>query len=172
VDEATLVLRVVIGGLMFYHGTDKLFRWWGSNGITDSLEFFKSRGYRPPLMMAYAAGVTEAVGGLLLLAGAATYLALAMLVGVVVNILCVHLRSGLDNRRGGCEFDLTLLAALVAIALLGPGLYSIDHLIGVPGPAGLVAASLALGVLSGLGIVASRRPSTGAVRPSSETGRR
>lgn len=163
-DEAAIVLRVVLGGLMAFHGTDKLFRWWGSNGISDSLDFFSSRGYRPPLLMAYAAGVTEAVGGLLLLTGTATYLAAAMLLGVVVNILSIHVRSGLDNRRGGCEFDLTLLAGVVAVTLLGPGSYSVDDLLGVPDESWMPVAALVAGALSGLAIVASRRAPREAAR--------
>ena len=143
---------------MFFHGTDKLFRWWGSDGIADSLEFFRSRGYRPPLLMAYAAGATETVGGALLFTGTATYLAVAMLLGVVINILSIHLRNGLDNRRGGFEFDLTLLAGVVAIALLGPGAYSVDHIVGTPHPPWLPGTALAVGALAGLGIVATRRP--------------
>src|SRR5207248_11544257 len=78
-----LLLRVVIGGTMFGHGAQKLFGWFGGYGPKGTGGFFEQLGFRAPVLMAVAAGLSEASGILLALGFITTLAALAVAVVVV-----------------------------------------------------------------------------------------
>jgi putative oxidoreductase len=156
-DFGLLALRLVLFVVMAFHGTQKLFGWWNGGGLDRAEKFFAGQGFRPPRLMALIAGLTECAGALLLGAGALYVLGTAMLAGVLTNVTALHWRNGLDGRRHGCEFELTLLAGVIAIGFCGPGAWSVDHGLGTPDRAWLGPAAVALGLLSGLGISATRR---------------
>jgi putative oxidoreductase len=67
-----LVARLLLGGLFFGHGTQKLFGWFGGHGLDGTAGFFESLGLRPGRQHAIVAGAAEAGGGALLAAGLAT----------------------------------------------------------------------------------------------------
>ena len=125
-----LLLRVVIGGTVFAHGAQKLFGWFGGHGLRGTAGFFGSMGWRPPLLMAFLAGVGE-TSGLAFAFGFLTPLAALGIATVMLNaIFAVHWRNGFFNGDGGVEFPLTLAAVAVAVAATGPGRFSIDNAIG------------------------------------------
>jgi putative oxidoreductase len=125
-----LLLRLVVGGTMFAHGAQKLFGWFGGGGLGGTAGFFGSVGFRAPLLMAFLAGLAEA-GGLSLAAGFLTPLAaLGIAVVMLTAIRVVHLPKGFFNSAGGYEFNLTLLAAAIALTATGPGRFSVDRAIG------------------------------------------
>jgi putative oxidoreductase len=64
-----LLLRVVVGLAFVGHGTQKLFGWFGGYGPEGTGGFFASRGFRAGVLMAIAAGLSEAGGGALLALG-------------------------------------------------------------------------------------------------------
>lgn len=157
-DEGMLVLRAVLGWVMFYHGTEKLLGWWGGEGLDGAADFFARQGFRPPRLMATVAGATEAAAGALLVLGLLTPLACLMLIGTLVNVVALHLRNGLSRKRNGYEYELVLLAAAVSVLLAGPGAWSGDAAVGLPALDPLAkAAVLGVGIVSGLAVVASRR---------------
>jgi putative oxidoreductase len=125
-----LFLRVVVGAVLFAHGSQKLFGWWGGGGVRATAGFFGALGFRPPTAMAVMAGVSEAAG-LLFAAGFLTpFAALLMASTMVVAIGSVHLKNGLFATNGGYEFNLVLWAVAVAVAATGPGRFSVDHALG------------------------------------------
>src|SRR5512135_688625 len=148
------VLRWVIGALFFGHGTQKLFGWFGGHGPEGTGQFFESLGLRPGRRHATAAGAAEAGGGALLALGLFTPAAAAALVGVMSTAIeKVHFQKGLWATEGGYEYNLVLIAALLALVDVGPGDLSLDHALGIElrGPvvallalAGGVAGSAAL----------------------------
>jgi putative oxidoreductase len=78
-----------------------------------------------------AAGLSETAGGALLAAGLATPLASAALIGTMITaIRKVHLPNGPWAANGGYEYNLVLIAALLAIAEEGPGDISLDEVLG------------------------------------------
>jgi putative oxidoreductase len=160
-----LLLRLVIATVMFFHGTQKLFGWWGGNGLDGAERFFASQGFRPPRLMATVASLTETGGALLLGAGLATELGVAMLAGVLTNVLALHVRNGLDHRKHGFELELALLGGVVAVGLCTGGWWSLDHAFRVPAWPWLGAAAVGLGVVSGLGVFATRDRRAGAPYP-------
>src|SRR5438105_5448326 len=89
------ILRLVVGGLFFGHGTQKLFGWFGGHGPEGTGQFFESIGLRPGRRHATAAGATEAGGGTLLALGFLTPAAAAALIGTMFTaIQKVHFAKG------------------------------------------------------------------------------
>lgn len=119
------VLRVVVGIVFLVHGGQKLFV-WGFGGVAG---FLGQVGIPAPMLAAVVVTLVELLGGLALLLGLFTrWAAIPLAINMAVAILTVHLQAGffLPN---GYEFALTLLAANVALALLGGGEASVDRLL-------------------------------------------
>jgi putative oxidoreductase len=156
-DAGFLLLRLAIGVIMAFHGTQKLFGWWDGGGLDRAERFFASQGFHPPRRMALLAGATETGGALLIACGGLTVLGTAMLTGVLTNVIALHVRNGLDHRKHGFEFELVIAAGVLAIGLAGPGGWSVDHWAGVPVRAWAAPAAVLLGLAGGLLVSATRR---------------
>lgn len=155
-----LIARAVVGGLFIGHGTQKWFGWFDGPGLDGATGMMGSLGLKPARRNAVAASASETVGGALLVAGAFTPAAAAALIATMVTaIRTVHLRNGLWSSNGGYEFNLALIAALVALVDGGPGELSVDGALGLHDTGGAWAlAALAAGVAgSTLAIEAGRR---------------
>jgi putative oxidoreductase len=122
-----LLLRAIVGGYFVGHGTQKLFGWFGGHGLEATGQFFENIGLRPGKRHALAAGAAEAGGGTLLVLGAATPLAAAVLTATMITaILRVHVKNGPWVTDQGYEYNLVLIAAVLSLAETGPGSPSID----------------------------------------------
>jgi putative oxidoreductase len=127
-----LLGRLVLGLLMTAHGTQKLFGWLGGHGLTGTGGFFEGLGFHPGRLFALAAGLAEVGGGLLLALGFLGPLGPALIVSVmVVAALSVHWPGGLFAMTNGIEVPLLYGAGAIALALTGPGAYSLDALLGL-----------------------------------------
>jgi len=154
-----LVLRLVVGLVFAAHGAQKLFGWFGGQGIAGTGTVMEQYlGFRPGKRAALLAGLTEFGGGLLLALGAATPLAAAALIGVMlVATVSVHLAKGFFNSDGGYEFPLVLGVAALTFALAGPGRFSVDAWLGhVYAGTGWGLAALVAGLAGGWLQLASR----------------
>lgn len=123
-----LLLRVVVGLAFVGHGSQKLFGWFGGYGPKGTGGFFASQGYRAPVLMAVAAGLSEATGGTLLALGFATPLAGALLATVMINAI-----GSVTFKKAfmlGSELEIAYLTIAVSLAAIGPGRCSIDRAIG------------------------------------------
>lgn len=124
-----LLLRVIIGLLFAGHAMQKLAGWFGGHGILGTGGFFESIGITPGRSMALLAGVAELAGGLLFALGLATpFAALLIVLTMVVAIIKVHGKNGLWVTQNGYEYNLVLIVIAIAVALTGPGDYSLDAL--------------------------------------------
>jgi putative oxidoreductase len=127
----TTLLRATVGGLFVGHGLQKLtgaFEGPGLDGVTGMM---RSMEMHPARANAVAVASAETFGGAALALGAATPVAGAALVATMVTaVRKVHLKNGLWNTAGGWEFNAVMAAAVVAIASEGPGLLSLDALVG------------------------------------------
>jgi putative oxidoreductase len=122
-----LLLRFTIGGFFIGHGLQKLFGWFGGNGLDATAAMFDQIGMRPGKRNAVLAGVTEAGGGAALVAGAATPLAASGLIATMLTAINrVHLSKGPWITNGGYEYNVVLIAALLALVEMGPGSPSVD----------------------------------------------
>jgi putative oxidoreductase len=146
---ARLLARLFIGAMFIGHGTQKLFGWFGGPGIDGATGMMEKLGLAPPRTNAYAASLSEALGGAAIALGAFTPLAAASLIGTMTTaIRTVHLKNGFWSTGGGYEYNLTIIAALLLIVDGGPGPLSVDGALGIEETgAGVALGALALGVL-------------------------
>jgi putative oxidoreductase len=148
-----LLLRTVVGGFFVGHGTQKLFGWFGGYGLEGTAQGFEQLGIRPGKPNAIAAGVAEAGGGALLVTGLETPLAAAALTATMLTaIKTVHLEKGPWATNGGYEYNAVLIAAVLAIAEVGPGPLSLDAARGKERHgSGWALAALVAGVIGAAG---------------------
>ena len=126
-----LVTRLLIGGLFFGHGAQKLFGWFGGYGPDGTGGFFESLGLRPGRQHAMAAGAAEAGGGVLLALGLATPVAGAAITGVMTTaIRTVHQPNGPWVTENGWEYTAVIIAAALTVVEVGPGPVSLDAALG------------------------------------------
>jgi putative oxidoreductase len=148
-----LVLRATVGGLMMGHGLQKLKGSFGGPGLEGTEQAMGAMGMHPAKHQALAAALSETIGGGLTAAGLLNPLGPAMITGVMaVAIKKVHLKNGVWVSGGGYEYNLTLMAAALALAAEGPGKLSLDGLFG-KNRSGLKWAVVALAL--GLGSAAA-----------------
>ena len=128
-NTGRLVARLVIGGLFVGHGLQKLKGDFDGPGIAGTAKMMNKIGMRPAVPIAYAAGITETAGGAMLALGAATPFAAAGLIGTMITaIRTVHAENGVWITDKGYEYNLVMIAALLAIVDGGPGPVSVDML--------------------------------------------
>ncbi|MGP7818195.1 DoxX family protein [Niallia sp. 01092] len=126
-DLGLLVIRLVIGLLFIGHGAQKLFGWFGGYGLKGTGGWFESIGMKPGYTVALFAGLSELIGGILFAAGLLTPIGGILIAATMVMAIAkVHGANGLWATQNGYEYNLTLIAAAIGIALIGPGQYAID----------------------------------------------
>jgi putative oxidoreductase len=170
-DLGRLTARVVIGGLFVGHGTQKLFGWFGGPGLAGTEQMMGALEMHPTRANALAAGLTETVGGAMLVAGLATPAPAAGLIGTMATaIQKVHRANGPWAANGGWEYNAVLIAALLALADAGPGDISLDAKLGTErtGPAWALGA-FALGLASSAAAIALGRRGTPQPEIAAET---
>ncbi|HEY6450069.1 MAG TPA: DoxX family protein [Candidatus Cybelea sp.] len=132
VSVAFLVVRLILGLGLMAHGAQKLFGWFGGHGIAGTGGFFEGIGFRPGRMFALMAALGETIGGLLTVLGLGGALGPVLIVIVMlVAIGSVHIDKGFFTQNGGWELPATNIAAAIAIAFGGNGLYSLDNVLGL-----------------------------------------
>jgi putative oxidoreductase len=159
-DSGILVLRLVLGLLMAAHGSQKLFGWFGGHGLAGTGGFFDSLGFRPGRLYAAAAALSEVGSGLLVTLGLFGPVGPALMLSVmIVAAVSVHAPNGLFAISNGIELPLVYGVGSVALALTGPGRYSLDVLLGFTPfwTSTLNLAALAAGILGGVVNLALRR---------------
>lgn len=126
-DIGLLILRVVFGGLLAAHGTQKLFGWFDGFGLEANNQMFDAMGYNPGKIFGTLAGLSELTGGLLLLLGLLTPLAAAIVVGTMINAVNATWANGLfGGQQPGYELALLFASVGAAVAFTGPGKFSLD----------------------------------------------
>jgi putative oxidoreductase len=120
---ALLLLRVALGVIFIYHGYPKLF-----GHTRQTMDAFAHMGFSP--YFAYLAGVIEFFGGCLLIVGLFTRIA-GLLIAGEMAVALVQVHKILEDPRAvhNYEFPLALATAAFALASLGPGMISFDHVL-------------------------------------------
>src|SRR6266480_3461270 len=135
-----LILRLVIGLTMAAHGAQKLFGWWGGPGMNGWTGAMNRMRIRPAVPWAWMSALAELLGGIGLAVGLLTPLPSLAIAG-------------------------SMLAAIAAIALAGPGAYSLDSAFGIhaPEPVTLIVGTIL--VVAGVGVALGTR----GPQPAAET---
>jgi putative oxidoreductase len=161
VSAGLLVARLVLGLYMAAHGAQKLFGWFGGHGLAGTGGFFEQIGFRPGRVFAATAGTVEVVSGLLVISGLLGPVGPALMVSVLlVAAVSVHKQNGVFVTSNGIEHTVVYGAGAVALAMTGPGMFSVDTVLGLQSlwTSSTVLAALAIGVLGGVANLAARRP--------------
>ncbi len=129
-DIGLLALRLALGAVFLAHGAQKAFGAFGGPGFSGATGFVGSLGFRPARLWAALAVGGELAAGLLLLLGLWTPLAAVLVLATMaVAIAKVHGAKGFFNQNGGYEYNLVLIVAVLAVAAVGPGAFSLEHLL-------------------------------------------
>ena len=117
------ILRIVVGIVFIAHGAQKLFV-FGIGGVTAG---FAQMHIPLPMIAAPVVAIVEFVGGIALVVGFFTRIAAILIaIDMVGAILFVHGRNGFFLPMG-FEFAFLILGACAALAVGGPGEYSVDN---------------------------------------------
>lgn len=154
VSVALLLVRLIIGGVFLAHGIKH------ARGRQKTTNWFASLGFKAPGLQWFLSTATEIGAGLLIVLGlltgpAALAIIATMVVAYWVNhraagfFITAFMKDGIDVE--GYEYVLTLAVGAAALAVAGPGEFSLDWIIeldGVPLAAlldGWIGALLAVG---------------------------
>lgn len=126
VDLGLLISRLMLGAVGVFHGGQKLFGLWGGPGIKGFAGFLDSLHVPAPTVSAVAAGSAEFFGGVLLALGLFSRIGnLFWAFVMLVAVFKVHWEKGFSAQGGGFEYPLTIAAVLIALAISGPGRFSV-----------------------------------------------
>jgi putative oxidoreductase len=133
-DEAwsSLILRVMLGLVMFPHGAQKLLGWYGGFGFAGTMGFFTEQMH-VPAAIAFLVIMGESFGALGLIAGFLTrFSAFGVFCIMVGAIFMVHLPNGFfmnwfGKQAGeGFEYHLLVIGMSIALMIAGGGKWSVD----------------------------------------------
>lgn len=125
-----LILRVTLAVVIFPHGLQKVFGWFGGFGFAATMEGFTGAGF--PWLLALLAVIAESLGALALFFGILGRVA-AFGIGCVMAVAAYAHRpygffmNWFGNQAGeGFEFHLLAIGIALAILLRGSGALSVD----------------------------------------------
>jgi putative oxidoreductase len=169
-----LILRLVVGLTLAAHGAQKLFGWFGGHGLQGAAQAMEKLGFFPGRRKALFAGLAEVGGGVLLAVGLGTPVAAAGIVGVMmVAGVSAHAKQGFFLQKGGFEYTAVLGLAASSVAFTGPGLVSLDALVGLQYSGTVVGlAALLSGAAGGAVQLLGRRTDKGALQPAAASSAR
>lgn len=123
-DSGKLVLRLVLGSLILFHGVAKIL-----HGIGPIQDMLSANGF--PAFLANAVYLGEVVAPILLILGYYARVAAGLIViNMVVALLLAHTGDLLTlTAHGGWRLELQgmYLLTAVALVLMGPGRFSINR---------------------------------------------
>jgi putative oxidoreductase len=113
-------LRASIGAIFIVHSLKKFDPSWQ--------EWLTSIGMPPEMQLPIA--LAEFIGGILLIAGVLTRVTGSIFAVILLGAI-FHIRweNGFFVSKGGWEWDLVMLAVVLAIIVIGPGRISISYLV-------------------------------------------
>ena len=129
----TLPIRLTLGAILFAHGAQKVFGWWGGPGLEKFATFAVPYSWmRPAWVWLWAEAFAELAAGVFVLLGLLTRAgALFITLIMLVALFGVHWSGGFFLNQGigidGIEFTLARLGMAVALLVAGGGRLSLDE---------------------------------------------
>jgi putative oxidoreductase len=127
-----LIMRLALGSVIFAHGAQKLFGWFGGYGFKGTMGYFTgTQGL--PVIVGFLVIVGESLGAIALALGLFTRFTAASLFVIMLGAMYLdHAQYGFfmdwfRNQKGeGIEFDILTFGLSLGIMIMGAGAYSID----------------------------------------------
>lgn len=158
-DLGLLILRGTTGGLLAGHGAQKLFGAFDGPGLEGTAHMLESLELRPGRAWAALAGLAELGGGMLTALGLFNPVGpVGIVAAMTIATFTAHRGKPIWVTEGGAELPITNAASALAIALVGPGRYSLDAAFRLRLPGAVVACTL---VAAGAGVMAALAPRLG-----------
>lgn len=131
-----MVIRLTIGLIMFPHGAQKVFGWFGGPGYTLEMGYFMGTLHLPWLVYILVI-VIEFLGAISLIIGFASRLWSIAMIILFIGIIFTggHADNGFfmnwfGSQKGeGYEYHLLAIGLLIATLVNGSGKYSIDGIL-------------------------------------------
>jgi putative oxidoreductase len=127
-----LIARLAVGIVIFPHGAQKLFGWFGGYGFSGTMGFLTGTVHLPSIL-AVLVILIESIGALFVFTGFLTRIAaLGIFIQFLGVMFTVHWQNGFfmnwgGNQKGeGIEFFLLLFALSIILMITGGGKASID----------------------------------------------
>ncbi|HWB24950.1 MAG TPA: DoxX family protein [Chitinophagaceae bacterium] len=134
-SAAITVIRVILGIILFAHGSQKLLGWFGGYGFSGTMGFLTGAVHLPYILALFVI-IIEFFGSLLLITGFATRFAAAAVIILFTGIILTsHIQNGFfmnwggDQKGEGYEYHLLVLSIAVALLINGGGRFSADKAI-------------------------------------------
>lgn len=132
---AQLFLRLALAVVIFPHGAQKVFGWYGGLGFEKTLEAFTNMGF--PIWTTVALMATEFLGSILLAVGYLTRLwALSMGTAITICMFLNHVEHGFfmnwfgQQKGEGFEYHILVIGIALALLIGGGGALSVDRKMG------------------------------------------
>jgi putative oxidoreductase len=130
-----LILRIVLGSVIFAHGAQKLMGWFGGQGFEGTMTSF-TQHMALPWLVGFLVIIGESLGSLALLAGLLTRFTAASYILIMFGaIATVHWQHGLfmnwfgQQQGQGFEFHLLVIGMSLALIVIGGGKWSVDRVL-------------------------------------------
>lgn len=130
-----VIIRAMLALVLFPHGAQKVFGWFGGFGFSGTMDFFTGTAGLP-WIISFLVIAIEFLGPFLLAAGAFTRLTAVAIFGQFVGIILhSHIQYGffmnwfgqMKAGQEGIEFHLLVLGMSAALAVSGAGKYAFDR---------------------------------------------
>jgi putative oxidoreductase len=133
ISLAAITLRILLGLVVFPHGAQKLFGWFGGYGFTGTMQYFTGT-VGLPWIIGFLVIMLESIGAIALIAGlgtrliAATYIILAAGIAFTSHIQYGFFSNWFGNQKGeGYEYFLLWMGMSIALLLIGGGQYAVER---------------------------------------------
>ncbi|MET3877869.1 ester cyclase [Chitinophaga sp. OAE865] len=137
-DWTGLILRLTVGLILFPHGAQKVFGWFGGPGFTNEMTFFTGTLHLPWLI-AFLVIAIEFLGAISLIVGFASRIwSIAMICLFIGIIFTAHTENGFfmnwfGTQKGeGYEYHLLVIGLSLAVLVNGSGKYAVDNILVKP----------------------------------------
>jgi putative oxidoreductase len=129
-----LIIRLALGGVIFAHGAQKLFGWFGGFGYENTMLYF-TETLGLPYFIGLLVILGESFGAIALILGLfGRFMSLSIFIIILGAMFFDHAKNGFfmnwfGNRTGGegYEFDLLVFGLCLPVIINGSGVFSVDH---------------------------------------------
>jgi putative oxidoreductase len=132
-SNASTIIRIVLGLILFPHGAQKMLGWFGGYGFNGTMGFLTGTAGLP-WIMAFLVIAIEFFGAIALIVGFATRIVAVGIISLFTGIIATsHFQNGFfmnwyGNLKGeGYEFHLLIIGMAIALLVSGAGKWSVDY---------------------------------------------